>query len=54
MDIDVRLREAIKHFWMTRTKQGQNQGAFTGQKDAGTSLQGRIRTMVKRLNAQRE
>jgi len=35
MNVQTRLSEAIKHFWSTRTQQGQNQGSGTGNKDAG-------------------
>jgi hypothetical protein len=35
MDIDKRLRKAIRHFWSTRDTQSQLQGAKTGQRDAG-------------------
>jgi hypothetical protein len=33
--IEKRVGEAIKLFWLTRNKQSENQGAKTGQKDAG-------------------
>jgi hypothetical protein len=32
---DHRLRAAIRHFWTTRARQAQKQGAATGAKDAG-------------------
>ena len=34
-NLEKRVGEAIKLFWLTREKQGQDQGAKTGQKDAG-------------------
>jgi hypothetical protein len=34
-DLDERVGEAIKLFWLTRAKQNANQGASSGQKDAG-------------------
>ena len=34
-DLEKRLREAIRHFWMTRETQAQKQGAKTGARDAG-------------------
>ena len=34
-DIDQRVREAVSHFWRTRTRQAKSQGAKTGQRDAG-------------------
>lgn len=34
-DLDAKVGEAIRHFWLTRTKQAQNQGNKTGQRDAG-------------------
>ena len=34
-DLEQRVGEAIKLFWLTRQKQNKNQGAKTGQKDAG-------------------
>jgi hypothetical protein len=33
--IEQRVADAIKLFWLTRERQNQNQGAKTGQKDAG-------------------
>lgn len=33
--LDKQLRKAVKHFWETRDKQAENQGARTGQRDAG-------------------
>jgi len=33
--LEVQVGEAIKLFWLTREKQGKNQGAKSGQKDAG-------------------
>ena len=35
LDIDQALSQAIKVFWSTRSKQKENQGSKTGQKDAG-------------------
>jgi len=35
IDLDARLADAIRHFWLTRDKQSQNQGSKTGQRDAG-------------------
>ncbi|MGD0137360.1 MAG: PaeR7I family type II restriction endonuclease [Tepidisphaeraceae bacterium] len=35
MDIDARLREAIRYFWQTRDAQARKQGVGTGQRDAG-------------------
>lgn len=35
MDYTDRLPAAIRHFWMVRTKQKENQGTSTGVKDAG-------------------
>ena len=35
MNYQVRLAEAVKRFWMTRERQYQQQGAQTGEKDAG-------------------
>jgi len=35
MDYQDRLAKAIQHFWMTRARQSQQQGAQTGKKDAG-------------------
>jgi hypothetical protein len=34
-DLKRKLRRAIKHFWATRDKQAQKQGAKTGSRDAG-------------------
>lgn len=34
-DLDRRVREAVKHFWKTRSQQAQRQGSTTGTKDAG-------------------
>jgi len=34
-DLDARVAEAIRYFWITRTKQSENQGSKTGQRDAG-------------------
>src|SRR5262245_43431856 len=34
-DIEKRIGQAIKLFWLTRDKQSESQGAKTGQKDAG-------------------
>ncbi len=34
-DFDARVAEAIRYFWLTRTKQSKNQGSKTGQRDAG-------------------
>jgi len=36
--IENRVAEAIKLFWLTRDKQGERQGAKSGQKDAGLTL----------------
>jgi hypothetical protein len=33
--IEEGLRKAIKHFWLTRTKQAKRQGKKTGSRDAG-------------------
>lgn len=33
--IEAGLRKAIKHFWLTRSKQAKNQGKKTGSRDAG-------------------
>lgn len=35
MNLDERVGEAIKLFWLTREKQNESQGARTGTKDAG-------------------
>ncbi len=34
-DIDLELRKAIQHFWMTRASQARVQGTSTGVRDAG-------------------
>ena len=34
-DFDENVKSAIRHFWGTRTKQAESQGAKTGQRDAG-------------------
>ncbi|MBX3443334.1 MAG: hypothetical protein KF774_13090 [Planctomyces sp.] len=34
-DLDKRVGEAIKLFWMTRDRQSERQGSATGRKDAG-------------------
>ena len=34
-DLENRVGEAIKLFWLTRDKQSQDQGIKTGRKDAG-------------------
>lgn len=34
-DVEKRVREAIKLFWLTRDKQNESQGGRTGHKDAG-------------------
>lgn len=34
-DIDAAVRLAVQHFWLTRTKQGANQGITSGAKDYG-------------------
>jgi hypothetical protein len=34
-DLEKRLRQAIKHFWMTRETQARSQGSKTGSRDAG-------------------
>jgi hypothetical protein len=34
-DLEKRLRQAIKHFWMTREAQARRQGSQTGSRDAG-------------------
>ncbi|MFA7566799.1 MAG: PaeR7I family type II restriction endonuclease [Alkalispirochaeta sp.] len=36
MNIEIRLSQAVSHFWNTRTKQGTNQGSVAGSKDKGT------------------
>jgi hypothetical protein len=33
--IEKRLRDAIRHFWQTRSKQAKRQGSASGRKDAG-------------------
>jgi hypothetical protein len=33
--LDSKVREAIKHFWLTRSQQALKQGSATGAKDAG-------------------
>lgn len=35
MDLEARVCEAVRHFWLTRDRQTKNQGKKTGQKDAG-------------------
>lgn len=35
IDLDEGVRKAVRHFWLTRDKQSQNQGVSTGRKDAG-------------------
>ena len=35
MDYSRKVADAVEHFWRTRLKQGKNQGATTGVKDAG-------------------
>ncbi|MCC7236808.1 MAG: hypothetical protein IT163_15980 [Bryobacterales bacterium] len=35
MNLDDRVRRAVRDFWRIRTRQGQVQGATTGRKDAG-------------------
>ncbi len=35
MDYQKRLAQAVRHFWMTRARQYQRQGAQTGRSDAG-------------------
>lgn len=35
MDLDSRVREAIRHFWFTRETQSKSQGAKTGLRDQG-------------------
>jgi hypothetical protein len=34
-NLDQHLKEAIRYFWATRTKQSERQGMKTGQRDAG-------------------
>lgn len=34
-DLEKRLREAIRHFWITRKSQARKQGSKTGSRDAG-------------------
>lgn len=34
-NLDKRVGEAIKLFWLTRDRQSESQGATSGQKDAG-------------------
>jgi len=34
-DLDKDLRQAIRHFWLTRKKQAKKQGAKSGSRDAG-------------------
>lgn len=34
-DLQKRLQRAVKHFWQTRDKQAEKQGAKTGSRDAG-------------------
>lgn len=36
LDVEAGLRNAVRHFWQTRTNQHKKQGAKTGRKDAGT------------------
>lgn len=36
-DIDVKVRRAIQHFWLTRASQARKQGA-TGARDAGARV----------------
>gem|GEM_PF-3095497 len=33
--LDGRVREAVRHFWATRSEQAKKQGEKTGTKDAG-------------------
>ncbi|MDP6356436.1 MAG: PaeR7I family type II restriction endonuclease [Planctomycetota bacterium] len=33
--LDNRVRDAVKHFWQTRTQQDQEQGSRSGQRDQG-------------------
>lgn len=35
MNLETRLGNAIKHFWVTRAAQGRRQGTSTGQRDQG-------------------
>jgi len=35
LDIDARLRRAVKHFWTTRNRQASSQGRDSGAKDKG-------------------
>jgi hypothetical protein len=35
-EMEVRLRDAVKRFWLTRDVQAQKQGNTSGNKDAGT------------------
>ena len=34
-DLNKRTQAAVRHFWLTRTKQDQNQGQKSGQRDQG-------------------
>jgi Restriction endonuclease XhoI len=34
-NLSERVREAVRHFWLARRRQGKRQGAARGQKDAG-------------------
>lgn len=36
LDVEAGLSAAVKHFWVTRTSQHEQQGLKTGRKDAGT------------------
>ena len=35
-DLEARVAEAVKHFWVTREKQSKAQGSKTGTKDSGS------------------
>ena len=33
--LESRVRQAVRHFWMTRSRQGRSQGSRSGQRDSG-------------------
>ena len=35
-NLDERVREAVRHFWLTRKRQAENQGRISGTKDYGS------------------
>jgi len=35
-NLDERVREAVRHFWLTRKRQAENQGQISGTKDYGS------------------